>query len=61
MSGEANTWAQVCGPSDDLAGITGRAFEQHVDGGADHGPVEGRLLTVDQFLEPHQTIVHLCR
>src|SRR5262245_14641607 len=40
---------QVRGAADDLAGIAGRAFEQHVDSGANRGPVEGRLLAVDQF------------
>jgi len=42
---------QISGAADDLAGIAGRAFEQHVDGFANHGLVEGRLLAVDQFLE----------
>src|SRR5262249_39392456 len=35
--------------ADDLAGIARRAFEQHIDGVANHGLVEGRLLAVDQF------------
>ena len=52
---------QVGGAADDLAGIARRALEQHIDGVANHGLVEGRLLTVDQFLEPHQSLVHLCR
>ena len=52
---------QVGGAADDLAGIAGRAFEQHIDGVANHRPVEGRLLAVDQFLKPHQSFVHLSR
>ena len=52
---------QIGGAADDLAGIAGRAFEQHIDGVANHGLVEGRLLAVDQFLKPHQSLVHLCR
>ena len=52
---------QVCGAADDLAGIARRAFEQHIDGVANHGLVEGRLLAVDQFLKPHQSLVHLSR
>ena len=52
---------QVGGAADDLAGIAGRAFEQHIDGVANHGLVEGRLLAVDQFLEPHQSLVHFSR
>ena len=52
---------QICGAADDLAGIARRAFEQHIDGVANHGLVEGRLLAVDQFLKPHQSLVHLSR
>ena len=50
---------QISGAADDLAGIAGGAFEQHIHGLADHGPVEGRLLAIDQFLQPHQSLVHL--
>src|SRR5438093_813738 len=52
---------EIRGAADDLAGIAGRAFEQHIDGVTNHGLVEGRLLTVDQFLEPHQSLVHFSR
>ena len=52
---------QIGGAADDLAGIAGGALEQHIDGGANRSLVEGRLLAVDQFLEPHQSLVHLCR
>ena len=44
-----------------MSGVAGGALEQHIDGVANHGLVKGRLLTVDQFLEPHQSLVHLCR
>ena len=52
---------QIGGAADDLAGIAGRRVEQHVDGGANRSLVEGRLLAVDQFLKPRQSLVHLCR
>ena len=52
---------QPGGTADDLAGIAGRAFEQHIDSVANHRLVEGRLLAVDQFLEPHQSLVHFRR
>ena len=52
---------QIGGAADDLAGIAGGAFEQHIDGVANRRLVEGRLLAVDQFLEPHQSLVHLFR
>src|ERR1700722_11562781 len=52
---------QVGGAADDLAGIASGAFEQHVYGVANHGLVEGRLLAVDQFLKPHQSLVHFSR
>ena len=52
---------QVRGAADDLAGIARGAFEQHIDSVANHGLVEGRLLAVDQFLEPHQSLVHFSR
>src|SRR6185436_14499735 len=52
---------QVGGAADDLAGIARGPFEQDIDGLADHSLVEGRLLMVDQFLKPHQSLVHLCR
>src|SRR5882757_631365 len=51
---------QIGGAADDLAGIACWPLEQHIDRVANHGPVEGRLLAVDQFLEPHQSLVHLC-
>ena len=52
---------QIGGAADDLAGIARGALEQHIDGGANRSLVEGRLLAVDQFLEPHQSLVHLFR
>jgi hypothetical protein len=53
---------QIGGAADDLAGIAGGAFEQHIDGACQsHGLVEGRLLAVDQFLKPHQSLVHFSR
>src|SRR5665213_695434 len=51
---------QIGGAADDLAGIAGGAFEQHIDGVANRSLIEGRLLAVDQFLEPHQSLVHIC-
>src|SRR5262249_19355203 len=54
-------WLQVRGAADDLARIAGRPLEQHIDGGANRSLVEGRLLAVDQFLKPHQSLVHVCR
>src|SRR6201996_5464827 len=50
---------QVSGAADDLAGIARNALEQHVNGGANRRLVEGRLLAVDQFLEPRQSLVHV--
>src|ERR1700733_14393623 len=50
---------QPGGPSDDLAGIARRAFKQHIDSGANRSLVEGRLLAVDQSLEPRQSLVHV--
>src|ERR1700726_242787 len=50
---------QIGSAADDLAGIAGCAFEQHVDGVANRSHIEGRLLAVDQFLEPHQSFVHI--
>ena len=44
-----------------LAGIARGALEQHIDGVANRRHVEGRLLAVDQFLEPHQSLVHISR
>ena len=52
---------QIGGAADDLAGIAGGAFEQHIDGVANRGLIEGRLLAVDQFLKPHQSLVHFSR
>src|ERR1700716_542677 len=52
---------QIGGTADDLAGIAGGAFEQHIHGVANRRHIEGRLLAVDQFLEPHQSLVHLSR
>src|SRR5579872_5448831 len=52
---------KIGGTADDLAGIARGALEQHVDGGSNRGPVEGRLLAVDQFLKPRQSLVHLVR
>ena len=52
---------QIGGAADDLAGVAGGAFEQHIDGAANRGRIEGRLLAVDQFLEPHQSLVHFSR
>src|ERR1700733_8933481 len=42
---------QVGGAADELAGIAGGSFEQHIDGVANRSPIEGRLLAVDQLLE----------
>src|ERR1700743_420815 len=50
---------QVSGAADDLAGIAGRPLEQHIDGGANRSLVEGRLLAVDQLLEPRQSLIHV--
>ena len=52
---------QIGGAADDLAGIAGGAFEQHIHSVANRRHIEGRLLAVDQFLEPHQSLVHLNR
>ena len=52
---------QIGGAADDLAGIAGCAFEQHIHGVANRRRIEGRLLAVDQSLEPHQSLVHLTR
>ena len=52
---------QIGGAADDLAGIARRALEQHIDRCANRSLVEGRLLAVDQFLKPHQSLVHLGR
>src|SRR5262249_39519133 len=45
---------KIGGSSDDLARIASCSFEQHVHGGANRGLVKGRLLAVDQVLEPLQ-------
>ena len=52
---------QIGGAADDLAGIARRPLEQHIDNCANRSQIEGRLLAVDQFLEPHQSLVHLSR
>ncbi len=52
---------QPGGAADDLAGIARGPLEQHIDGGANRSLVEGRLLAVDQFLEPRQSLVHVSR
>ena len=49
---------QEGGAADDLAVLARGTFEQHVDGCANRGLVEGRLLAVDQVLEPLQSLVH---
>ena len=49
---------KIGGAADDLARIAGGALEQHIDGVPNHGLVEGRLLAVDQFLKPRQSLVH---
>src|SRR5260370_7712265 len=48
---------KIGGAADDLAGIARGALEQHIDGLANRSHVEGRLLAVDQFLEPPQSLV----
>src|ERR1700759_63527 len=52
---------QISGATDELAGIGGGPLEQHIHGGANRSLVEGRLLAVDQFLEPRQSLVHVSR
>ena len=52
---------QIGGAADDLAFFARGALEQHIDRRANRGQVEGRLLAVDQVLEPLQPLVHLCR
>src|SRR5207248_11770907 len=52
---------QVSGAADDLAGIARRPLEQHIDRCANRSQIEGRLLAVDQFLEPLQSLVHFGR
>src|SRR4051794_37078057 len=39
--GKHMRWLQVSGATDDLARIARRALEQHIDGVANHGLVEG--------------------
>src|SRR2546423_7526617 len=52
---------QMGGAAGDLAGIAPGPFEQHIDGVANRSLIEGRLLAVDQFLKPHQSLVHFSR
>ena len=52
---------QVSGAADDLAGIARGPFEQHIDDCANRSQVKGRLLAVDQTLEPLQSLVHFSR
>ena len=52
---------QIGGSTNNLTGIAGGALIQHIDGVANRRRIEGRLLAVDQFLEPHQSLVHFSR
>ena len=50
---------QVGSAADDLALLARGPLEQHIDRCANRGQVKGRLLAVDQMLEPLQSLVHL--
>src|SRR5205814_2156197 len=51
---------KIGGAADDLARIARGALEQHIDGVANRSHVEGRLLAVDQFLEPTNRLSMSC-
>ena len=52
---------KICGAAHDLARVPCRPFKQHIGGLANRCLIEGRLLAVDHFLKPHQSLVHFSR
>ena len=52
---------QIGGAADDLAGIAARRSNSTSTVRPIAACIEGRLLAVDQFLKPHQSLVHFNR